>query len=69
MTKFHKNQRGFTVGEILIVITALGVLAVISVPIFTSIVQDANTKAEDYNVACIKTGIELQRYKDYTDSL
>ena len=34
--KFRKNEKGFTLAELLIVVAIIGVLVAISIPIFTS---------------------------------
>ena len=34
--KLHKNEKGFTLAELLIVVAIIGVLVAISIPIFTS---------------------------------
>lgn len=69
MNALRKPPHGFTLVEIIIVITVLGVLAIISLPIFSGLVQDSAQRAEEYNIASIKTGIELKSYKDFTDQL
>lgn len=48
--KLHKNEKGFTLAELLIVVAIIGVLVAISIPIFTSQLEKARDAVTASNV-------------------
>ncbi len=56
-----RNQDGFTLVELLIVVIILAILAAIIVPQFSAATDDANQAAYDTNVANIRAAIDLYR--------
>ena len=48
--KFRKNEKGFTLAELLIVVAIIGVLVAISIPIFTSQLEKAKEATDMANV-------------------
>lgn len=50
MKKLHKNEKGFTLAELLIVVAIIGVLVAISIPIFTSQLEKAREAVDLANV-------------------
>jgi len=42
---FKKNQKGFTLVELLVVLLIIGILVAIAIPIYTNVTTNANTKA------------------------
>lgn len=52
----RKNQ-GFTLIELIMVIVILGILAVVAIPRFTNLSQNANTSAEQGVVGGVRAGI------------
>ncbi len=64
MKKLHKNEKGFTLAELLIVVAIIGVLVAISIPIFTSQLEKAREATDQANLrakyaevmACALTG-------------
>lgn len=48
--KFRKNEKGFTLAELLIVVAIIGVLVAISIPIFTSQLTKAKVATNQANV-------------------
>lgn len=59
------NQKGFTLIELVLVITILGILAVAALPSFIDITTDAATASRDGVVGAIREGLAIQ----YADSL
>ena len=48
--KFRKNEKGFTLAELLIVVAIIGVLVAISIPIFTSQLEKSREAVDLANV-------------------
>ena len=48
--KFRKNEKGFTLAELLIVVAIIGVLVAISIPIFTSQLEKAREATDAANL-------------------
>lgn len=50
MKKLHKNEKGFTLAELLIVVAIIGVLVAISIPIFTSQLEKSREATDAANI-------------------
>ena len=57
----RRNQRGFTLVEILIVVIILGILAAIVIPQFTSASQDARKNSLTSQLQTLRSQIELYK--------
>ncbi len=58
------NKKGFTLIELILVITILGILAVSALPRFLNLSTSAKTAARDGVVGAIRSGIALYRAND-----
>ena len=56
-----RNQEGFTLVELLIVVIILAILAAIIVPQFSAATDDATQSAYDTNIANVRSAIDLYR--------
>ncbi len=56
-----RDQDGFTLVELLIVVIILAILAAIIVPQFSAATDDANQSAYDTNIANIRSAVDLYR--------
>ncbi len=52
--KFRKNEKGFTLAELLIVVAIIGVLVAVSIPIFTSQLEKARESTDVANMRAAK---------------
>lgn len=61
------NQKGFTLIELVLVITILGILAIAALPAFIDVTSDAATSARDGVVGSVREGIDLQYAQSLVD--
>ena len=53
-----KNQKGFTLIELIMVTIILGILAAVAIPRYASTVDKAEAAAEDAVISSIEAGLE-----------
>jgi len=68
MKRFHKNQKGFTLVELMVVVVIIGVLVAIAIPIYNSVQLNAQTRACASNVRIITGAIEMARAAGTADA-
>lgn len=59
-----RNNRGFTLIELVLVITILGILAVSALPNFINVATQAEQSSRDGVVGAIRAGVALSRAND-----
>ena len=64
--KLRKNEKGFTLAELLIVVAIIGVLVAISIPIFTSQLKKARLATNQANARAAYAAVEAQYLQDDT---
>lgn len=63
-----RNQKGFTLIEILVVITIIGILIVILAPNMSGVMNNSNVSSVETDLRTIKTGVQ-QFYIDNRDGV
>ncbi len=64
----HKFSRGFTLVEVVIVLTVMALLAVAALPRIVNIVTQAKAGARDNIVAAVRSGISVQKVSTVSES-
>jgi len=58
MKKFTKNKKGFTLVELIVVVTVLAILAAIAIPVASDLVTRSNTTSNNANISLYEAAIE-----------
>jgi len=61
MTNHNRNERGFTLVELLIVVIILGILAAVVIPQFNTAASESKESALASNLATIRQAIEMYK--------
>ncbi len=57
--KLKKNQKGFTLVELMVVVVIIGALVAIAIPVYNGVQDKAKRNAEEANIKIIESAIQV----------
>ena len=69
LKRIHRESKGFTLVELLVVVAILGVLAAIVVPNFTGIIDEGETEAAAAEKAIVQTAMDVMMARESQGSV
>lgn len=60
-----RNQKGFTLVELMVVVVIIGILAAIAVPVYNNVTDKANQTAHDANVRTLMGAAQMYLANDW----
>lgn len=71
ISKMLKNRKGFTLVELMVVVTIIGILAAIAVPMYNNVTTGASQRAHDANLRTLDGAVDQYRaaHTDWPDEI
>ena len=61
MKAMHKNEKGFTLVELMVVVVIIGILVAIAIPVYNTVSNNANKRAVEANLRTIDGAIQTRQ--------
>ncbi|WKY47117.1 prepilin-type N-terminal cleavage/methylation domain-containing protein [Eubacteriaceae bacterium ES3] len=61
VTDMFRENKGFTLAELMVVLVILGLLASVAVPRFLTVIENSQKKTDETNIRIVESALELYR--------